>query len=305
MSNARKVAIIGLSQDLGASRRGVDMGPSAIRVAGLHDSLGKLGSVSITDYGNILSRDIDDAHSAYAVNKRLRCIESIIENCNNLKITVERAIEDGSMPLVLGGDHSITIGTMAGMKKLHSGKTGILWIDAHGDFNTDKTTLTGNIHGQPFAVITGRGDNRLLNIGGSPSVLESHAALVGARDIDPEERDLLRSSHVRVFTMREIDKRGIRAVAREAIQTATEGVDFLHVSFDIDAVDPTVAPGTGTPVPGGISLREAFFLMEEVHSCRKLGSFEMVEVNPALDNRNTTAATAVKLIRSALGSRIL
>ena len=300
------IGIIGVAQDLGASRRGVDMGPTALRIAGIHRQISNLG-YNIKDYGNITTRDIDQHNNRdFPENPKLRHLESIIESCQKLKETVAMAIDDGCMPLVLGGDHSLTIGTLAGMRKLHNGKTGIIYIDAHGDFNIPETSPSGNIHGMPFAVITGRGDKRLLDIGPSPTVFEQNAVQIGARDIDhPGEAGLLNDSKVRVFTMRDIDRMGMKHIAEEAIDIATYNVDYLHISFDIDAVDPSIAPGTGTPVIGGLTFREAYVLMEYIHDCGKLASFELVEVNPTLDTFNKTAETAVKYIVTALGKNIL
>jgi arginase len=222
-----------------------------------------------------------------------------------LKETIEDAVSKDYFPLIIGGDHSITIGTMAGMKSFHNGKTGIIWVDAHGDFNTDTTTLSGNIHGMPFATITGRGHESLVHVGPSPTVLEENSVLIAARDIDPAERELLNNSKVTVFTMKDIDEQGMAVISSMAIEIATKGVDYLHVSFDIDSLDPTVAPGTGTRVDGGLTYREAHLLMELVHDTNKLASFDMLEVNPTLDVRNKTAQLAVGLIGSALGSKII
>ncbi|MHA2504262.1 MAG: arginase, partial [Candidatus Kariarchaeaceae archaeon] len=211
----------------------------------------------------------------------------------------------GDFPLVIGGDHSISIGTLAGMMELHEGKTGILWIDAHGDFNTPESTPSGNIHGMPFATILGRGSEKLTQIGPSPTALEEHSVLFGARDLDPMEILNLKDSNVEIFTMRDIDALGISEAASRAIERASKSVDHLHVSFDIDSLDPSEAPGTGTRVTGGLTYREAHYLMEEVHESGKLSSFEMVEVNPTLDERNRTAKLAVGLIASALGKCIV
>lgn len=298
------VAIIGVPQDLGASRRGVDMGPSAMRVAGLHDLIINLG-YQVIDYGNVACHDIDEHVEGVQSTPSLRYLEHIVDTCNHLKEEVETAVLNGHFPLILGGDHSISIGTLAGMRKLHAGKTGIIWVDAHGDFNTAETTPTGNIHGMPFAVINDRGDPRLRAIGPSPTVIEENSVLIAARDVDPGEAELLKSSGVKVYTMRDIDEQGISNVAREAIAHATKDVDNLHVSFDIDSLDPVEAPGTGTRVSGGLTYREAHLLMELVYESQKLVSLEMVEVNPTLDVRNQTAKLAVELIASALGKKIL
>ncbi|MCE7735599.1 MAG: arginase [Candidatus Heimdallarchaeota archaeon] len=297
-----KIAIIGVPQDLGASRRGVDMGASAMRIAGLHKKLEDLG-YEIKDYGNIHCHDIEQSDNIN-IDDNLNYLDHILDTCKHLKHMVAQALNEGFFPLVLGGDHSINIGTMAGMKKYHGGKTGIIWIDAHGDFNTSQTSSSGNIHGMPFAVITDRGDERLRAVGPSPSVIECNAVQVGARDLDQGEVDLFEASEVTVFTMSDIDKQGMHKIAHRAIEIATKNVDFLHISFDIDALDPESAPGTGTRVQGGLTYREAHLLMELVHDSGKLSSFEMVEVNPTLDIRNKTALLAVGLIASALGQKI-
>jgi arginase len=298
------IAIIGVPQDLGASRRGVDMGPSAIRVAGIGKVLESLG-YDVHDMGNINCVDIDHHVASKVPQKNLKYLDQILDTCGHLKEEVETAIKANHFPLILGGDHSISIGTLAGMKKLHKGKTGIIWVDAHGDFNTDESTISGNIHGMPLAVLTGRGNKDLLAIGPSPTVIEENSVVFAVRDLDPEERELLNKSNVKVYTMREIDERGIAKVAREAIEYATRNVDHLHVSFDIDSLDPIEAPGTGTRVPGGLTYREAHLLMEFIHESGKLSSLEMVEVNPTLDVRNQTAKLAVDLIASALGKKII
>jgi arginase len=305
MVKPSKIAIIGVPQDLGASRRGVDMGPMAIRVAGLHEKIKSLG-YEVVDFGNIHCHDIEE-HSTNnsSFNPKLRYLPHIIETCSHLRDSIKDAISSNYFPLIIGGDHSITIGTLAGMKKLHEGKTGIIWIDAHGDFNTDNPTLSGNIHGMPFAIVTGRGNESLLEIGPSPTVLESNSVLIAARDLDPEEVKLLNQSEVTVFTMKDIDEHGIAKISKQAIEIASKDIDHIHVSFDIDALDPNEAPGTGTRVQGGLTYREAHLLMELVHETGKLSSFDMLEVNPTLDIRNKTAKLAVGLIGSALGQKIM
>ena len=305
MVNRSKIAIIGVPQDLGASRRGVDMGPMAIRVAGLHKKLETLG-YEIKDYGNIHCHDMEEEDSRESSqNPKLRYLPFIIDTCEHLKDAIQDAVSKDYFPLVIGGDHSITIGTLAGMKSLHHGKTGMIWVDAHGDFNTDTSTISGNIHGMPFAAITGRGHKSLLEIGPSPTVIEKNCVLFAARDLDPKERRLLNESDVTVFTMKDIDEQGIAAISKKAIEIATKDVENLHVSFDIDSLDPAVAPGTGTRVDGGLTYREAHLLMEMVHDTGKLVSFDLLEVNPTLDVRNKTAQLAVGIIGSALGSKII
>ncbi|RMG22782.1 MAG: arginase [Methanobacteriota archaeon] len=299
----KKIAIIGVPQDLGASRRGVDMGPSAMRLAGLESRLKSLGH-EVIDWGNITCHDIDEHTEGYQMDERLRFLPFIADMAQHLKEAVERAVGMGYFPLVLGGDHSISIGTMAGMKKLHGGRTGIIWVDAHGDFNTPETTPSGNIHGMPFAVTAGFGVKELTQIGPSPTISLENAVLFGARDLDPGEIGNLKKAGVKVISMSDIDRDGILRASTEAISHATKGVDHLHVSFDIDSVDPFEAPGTGTPVSGGLTYREAHFFLEMVADTNKLSSFEMVEVNPILDTRNKTANLAVGLILSAMGKKI-
>jgi len=305
MKHFEKIAIIGVPQDLGASRRGVDMGPSALRVAGLFERLQKLG-YEVRDFGNIHCHDFDTFNlKDQNDNAKLKYLPQIKDTCFHLKSKIQNVLNDGYFPLILGGDHSITIGTMAGMKSLHDGKTGIIWIDAHGDFNTDLTTPTGNIHGMPFSVITDRGSEELRAIGPSPTVLESNSVLIAGRDIDHLEGKALNESNVKVYTMKDIDEIGMASVSKNAIEIATRDVDYLHISFDIDALDPSEAPGTGTRVAGGLTYREAHLLMELVHETGKLSSFEILEVNPTLDIRNKTAKLAVGLISSVLGKRII
>lgn len=300
----KKIGVVGVPQDLGASRRGVDMGPSAIRIAGLHTTLTRLG-YEIQDFGNLHCHDIEEHALTKPTNPQLRFLDEIVDMSSHIKETLTEILEQQCFPLILGGDHSINIGTMSGLKKLHAGKTGILWVDAHGDFNTEQTTVSGNIHGMPFAVATNRGNPQLTSLGPSPTVLEENAVHIGGRDIDVDEAQLMKDSLVSVFTMRKIDELGMAAVAKKAIEISTKGVEYLHVSFDIDSLDPSEAPGTGTRVPGGLTYREAHLIMEMVHDCGKLSSLEVVEVNPALDIRNKTANLAVGLIASALGKTII
>ncbi|TFG62915.1 MAG: arginase [Spirochaetales bacterium] len=300
-----KLGIIGVPQDIGSAKRGVDMGPSAIRVAGLRKVLEKLGH-EVADFGNLSCFDIDqNPHYMDSKPRELNYLKPIIETCLKVKTEVEKALGQGCMPLVLGGDHSISIGTLAGMKSLHKGRTGILWVDAHADFNTPETTPSGNIHGMPLAVLTGRGSPELLAIGPSPTVSESNTVIIGLRDVDPGEARNLKNSKVSVFTMRDIEDRGIGPVMRDALSAALSGVDFLHVSFDIDSIDPFEAPGTGYNIPGGLSYREARLIMEMIYDSGRLTSLEVVEVDPARDIMNKTGAVAVELISCALGKQIL
>jgi arginase len=294
------IHIIGAPIDMGADRRGVDMGPSAIRYAGLGERLSQLG-YTIIDEGNIAvaqpeTTTIDQPHLKY--------LEPILEASKNLAAVVERASGPNDLPLIIGGDHSIALGSITGAAKAY-GSVGVIWIDAHPDFNTDQTTPSGNIHGMPLAALAGFGDTRLVNLGGfSPKISPANIAIVGARDIDPGERDLLHQANVHVFTMKEIDRLGLSGTITQAIEIATTGTKGLHVSFDMDSLDPREAPGVGTPVRGGITYREAHLAMELIADAGKMTSLDIVEVNPILDQENRTANLAVELILSALGKRI-
>ncbi len=294
------IHIIGAPVDLGAGRRGVDMGPSAIRYAGLGERLRQLG-YTVTDEGNVAASEpetfpIDHPHLKY--------LEPILAFCEQLAAVVERASGPDDFPLVIGGDHSLALGSITGAVKAR-GSVGVIWIDAHPDFNTDQTTPSGNIHGMPLAALTGFGDERLTNLGGfRPKLSPATIAVVGARDIDPGERDLLREAHVQVFTMKDIDRLGLSEAITQALKIATTGTNGLHVSFDMDSLDPREAPGVGTPVRGGITYREAHLAMELIADSGKLTSLDVVEVNPILDQENRTANLAVELILSALGKRI-
>ncbi|HEX9710368.1 MAG TPA: arginase, partial [Candidatus Thermoplasmatota archaeon] len=270
-----KVRILGVPMDLGSERRGTDMGPSAMRAARLERRLEELGH-DVTDGGNVATYEPE---TRKVRDEKIRFLAEIVRACETLAKRVDTAIHQGAMPLVLGGDHSVAVGTMAGVAR-HNRRVGVLWIDAHADFNTPETTPTGNVHGMPLAAITGRGDPRLTGVGGhAPLVHDANVALVAIRDIDREERELIRDSGVHVSTMRHIDERGLRIVMEEAIKKATADTDWLHVSLDMDAVDPEWAPGTGTPVPGGLTYREAHLAMEIVHDSGALKSMEIVEVN--------------------------
>jgi arginase len=298
----RDIAIIGAPVDLGAGRRGVDMGPSAIRYAGLCERLMALDA-RVDDLGN-LPAPLAETCPAPEPNERLRYLDPIVALSRALAARVAEVVASGRLPLVLGGDHSIAIGSVAG--SAHGRRLGLLWVDAHADFNTAATTLSGNIHGMPLAALTGRGVAALAELfGPAPIIPAERVALVGIRDLDPLEREALRWSGVRAFTMHDIDRRGMADVLDEALGVVTTATDGLHLSLDLDALDPREAPGVGTPVPGGISYREAHLAMELVAQSGALRSLDLVEVNPILDERNTTAAMAVELALSALGKRIL
>ncbi|MCI0341705.1 MAG: arginase [Planctomycetales bacterium] len=296
-----RISIIGVPMDLGAGRRGVDMGPSAIRIAGLHDRLRALGH-EVRDLGDV---DCAIPETRQVRDPKLRFLDEIVESCEALAKVVEKAVREGSFPVVLGGDHSIAMGTLAGIARVEP-RIGIVYLDAHADFNTAETSPSGNIHGMPLAAALGYGDPRLTKIGGvAPKALEESVVLVGIRDLDPGEQDLLRSSKATYFTLRDIDEMGMAEVMRRAIAIATRGTAKLHVTFDMDVLDPRFAPGTGTPVEGGITIREAHLAMEMLHDSRSITSLEITECNPILDNGNRTGELATLLIASALGKRIV
>ena len=298
------IRLIGVPLDLGQSRRGVDMGPSALRIANLAPRLAELGH-TIEQGGNleIPDRDSLPAHGA------LDLLPPIADVCGRLAVETAQAIRSGALPFVLGGDHSIAAGSVAGVATAlaeRKERVGLIWMDAHGDLNTPETSLSGNVHGMPLAHLLGHGDKRLAGIAKpGPAVRAENVAVVGARDLDPAERENARSWGVRVFTMRDIDERGMRAVMADAIAIATTNTAGMHVSLDADFVDPSEAPGVGTPVRGGATYREAHLAMEMIHDSKKLVALDIVEVNPVLDSHNMTAELAVAVARSAFGLRIL
>jgi arginase len=301
----RKVGVVGLAQDLGASKHGVEMGPSAIRTEGLERKLGALG-YRVKEYGNVQCISMEDAAymgMAGEGEPRLKYLEPILQNSLRLKERVERIVADGAMPIALGGDHSMALGSIAGLQKAFGPEMGLLWVDAHGDFNTPQSTLTGNIHGMPLAVVTGRGDPRLTGLGPFPGVREANTVLFGVRDLDHGEIANLRDSKVTVISTRDILERGYAWCLAKAMELVCDGVERFHLSFDMDSIDPMFCPGTGTAVSGGLVDREVIYLMEQVHASGKLGSLDLVEVNPALDHNNKTARFAVELICRALGLR--
>jgi arginase len=295
------VRIIGVPMDLGANRRGTDMGPSAVRAAELEASLEELPH-EVRDGGNVFAHE-PETRAETEEGPRFR--EEIVRTCEALARRVRSAMAEDEAPLVVGGDHSLSMGSVAGVAA-DDERTGVLWVDAHGDFNTEKTSPSGNVHGMPLAAIVGHGDRHLCEIGGlAPKVREEDVAIVGPRSIDPPEAEALRSSEVSVFTMRDVDEHGMREVMEQALDIVTDGPDRLHCSLDLDVVDPEIAPGVGTPVKGGMSYREAHLSMEMVHDSGALGSMDVVEVNPILDERNRTAEMAVDLTASAFGKQIL
>jgi arginase len=298
--HSRPVAVIGAGLDLGAGRRGVDMGPSAIRIAGLNARIESLARDCV-DWGDVTTQipetiPVDD--------ERARYLTAILESCSRVALLVERAAAEGLLPLVLGGDHSVAMGTLGGMARAR-GAGSVLWIDAHGDLNDPDTSPSGNVHGMPLAAALGVAGARFAT-DGWPDVAVERAALVGIRDLDPAEKERVRAleSRVRVFTMSELDRIGVERALRESLAFLA-GSRFLHVSLDMDAVDPEVAPGVGTPVRGGLSYREAHLALEVVAESGLLDSLEVVEVNPILDRENATGRLAVELVASALGARIL
>ena len=299
------VAIVGVPLDLGAGRRGVDMGPSAIRTAGLNARLTALG-YRVEDLGNA---GVEQQESSRPGPDSARFLSAIAATCQELAARVERAADQGKMPLVLGGDHSIAVGTFSGMAEAcrkRGQRLGLIWMDAHTDMNTPGTSPSGNVHGMPLACLIGTGPKALTRLNGwGPKVDPKNVVLIGTRDVDLDERPLVRRSGVRVFTMRDIDERGMRTVMHEALAVAGEGTDGIHLSLDMDGVDPREAPGVGTPVRGGFSYREAHLAMEIICDSKLMRSMEVVEVNPILDEANRTALLAVELVLSAMGKRIL
>lgn len=295
-----RIGLLGVPMDLGADRRGVDMGPSAIRYAGLSDKLRALGH-DVVDLGSVR---VPEAEIGHPGNPQLKYLDQIITATRETASRVEEQLNEGGAAVVLGGDHSIALGSISGAGNA-LGKIGVIWFDAHGDFNTTETTPSGNIHGMILAALAGYGAPELVNAAGpGPHVEPGHIVIVGARDLDPGERDLLRSAGVHVRTMTDIDRRGMDDVTHEAIALATTGTKALHVSFDMDVMDPSEAPGVGTAVPGGITYREAHLAMELVAESGWVRSLDLVEVNPILDRENRSAILATELALSAFGKRI-
>ena len=292
------VAVIGAGLDLGAGRRGVDMGPSAIRYAGLDERVAQLGR-RVEDWGDVETAVLE---ATEVVDERMRYLPQIKATCERIAALVARASEEDYLPLVLGGDHSVALGSLGGMARAH-GPGGVLWLDAHGDLNRPETSPSGNVHGMPLAAALGvAGPEFESNEYPLPAV--DRVALVGVRSLDPGERELLAELDACVFTMSDLDRQGVEPAIREALEHVA-GAGFVHVSLDMDVLDPDVAPGVGTPVRGGLSYREAHLALELVAEAGVLSSLEVVEVNPILDRENQTARLAVELVASALGARIL
>jgi arginase len=301
----RNVHIIGVPLDLGGGRRGVDMGPSAVRIAGLGERLAALG-YRVRDEGNVQT---PLQETALVGDRTQRYVREIAEVCTSLYEKSLSVLESGALPLVLGGDHSLGAGSVsatAAFAKRMNKPVGLLWVDAHGDMNTPQTTLSGNVHGMPLAALLGPEPAALSRIGGfSPKVLPEHTVLIGVRNLDEREKTLVRDSGVHVFTMKDIDRQGIANVVEQAIGFASAGTAGIHVSFDVDVCDPTIAPGVGTPVKGGLDYREAHMVMEIVADANLLLALDIVEVNPVLDIQNATAVLGTELALSALGQKII
>lgn len=301
----RTIAMLGVPMDLGGGRRGVDMGPSALRIAGIDAGVERLG-LTFVDRGNVPVREPASREPA---TPRARFLPEIRDCCRDLRGAVEGCLAAGELPLVVGGDHSIAVGSVAATSSHHAREgrsVGLLWFDAHGDMNTPETSPSGNIHGMPLAVCLGRGPDELVSIGDRhPFVDPSHACLVGIRDVDPNEREQIRASGITAFTMRDVDELGMGEVMSRALEIVTRGTAGFHLSFDLDGTDPTVAPGVGTPVRGGTTWRESHLVMEMVAESGQLLAVDMTELNPILDDRNRTAEAAVELVLSALGKRTL
>jgi arginase len=301
----RPVHIIGVSLDLGGNRRGVDMGPSAFRIAGLGERLAALG-ITVVDAGDLVA-PIPEVKSFGDPAKKY--IREIARVCEKLYKTSLAALEKGGLPLVLGGDHSLASGSVAATSdfvRRTDKPLGLIWVDAHGDMNTPTSSNSGNVHGMPLASLLGPEPSELSRIGGfSPKVHPEHTVLIGIRNLDEREKEVVRDSRVHVFTMKDIDRSGIASVVEQALALAGRDTGGVHVSFDLDVCDPGIAPGVGTPVKGGLDYREAHMVMEIVADSGLLRALDLVEVNPILDDRNTTAILGAELALSALGQKIL
>src|ERR1700758_1811088 len=297
-----RATIVGAALDLGAGRRGVDMGPSAIRYAGLDNLLAEKLGVRVSDAGNVSSPVVETTEMG---DEHARYLAQILDLCDRLARLVAEVDTRGAFPLVLGGDHSVALGSLVGMAQSRGGPGGVVWVDAHGDLNTPATSPSGNVHGMVLAAALGRAGAAFEREGWPlPAVAPGKLALVGVRSLDDGERELLHKLEAKVFTMSEVDRTGVEPCMREALAHAS-GAAFLHVSLDMDVVDPDYAPGVGTPVRGGLSYREAHLAMETVAESGLIDSMDVVEVNPILDRENATGQLAVELVASALGARIL
>jgi len=305
ISQRKIVDVIGFPMDLGADRRGVDMGPSALRIAGIESKLRNLG-YEVIDQGDI---SIEIQERQKAGNPKLKYLTEIIKTSEILAEKVERSLRLNHFPLCLGGDHSIALGTIAGISaycRNRGFQVGVIWIDAHADMNTEKTSPSGNIHGMPLAASLGMGNRRLTNLlGFSPKIKSENCALIGIRSIDPQERENIRKKNLEIYTMTDIDRKGVHYIINKILRKLRGKVDHIHVSFDLDSVDPLTAGGVGTPVAGGLSFREAHLLMETIAECGCMSSLEVAEVNPILDNKNQSAVFAADIVASSMGMRIL
>src|SRR3954451_6593999 len=299
------IAIIGAPLDLGQGRRGVDMGPSAMRVANLNARLASLGYV-VEDRGNV---PVGQAEAAPEGHPRAKYLPQIAATCQRLALLVAETLSGGGVPVVLGGDHSVAVGTVSGVSHFFHEReqsVGLIWLDAHADMNTPESSPSGNVHGMPLACIVGHGPAELTNLFGyKPKIAPKNVVIIGLRDVDQTEKSNVMEYGVHAFTMREIDERGMRSVMDEAIRLASNGTEGFHLSLDMDFVDPKDAPGVGTPVRGGVTYREAHLAMEMIGDSRRMVSMEVVEVNPVIDEVNRTADLAVELVMSGLGKRIL
>jgi arginase len=299
------ISIIGFPMDLGSGRRGVDMGPSALRIAGLESKLEQLG-YKVEDTGDIF---IEIMEKQKLHDPKLRYLNEILKTSKVLAARVEKVLEQNKFPLCIGGDHSMALGTIAGVSsycKKNKLTLGVIWIDAHTDMNTNDSTPSGNIHGMPLAASMGLGNPELVNLYGfAPKLKPENCAIIAARSIDVEERKNIKKLNPSVYTMSDVDKLGIHRIISRVLKQFKEKVDHIHVSFDVDSVDPNFAPGVGTPVPGGLNYREAHSLMESIAECGCMSSLEIAEVNPILDIRNSSAMFAADLIASSMGQRIL
>jgi arginase len=301
----KPVHLIGVPLDLGGGRRGVDMGPSAFRIANIGDQIATLGR-TVIDKGDLPAPIPETQRPA---DKKKKYIRDIAKVCQKLYELTSKSLDEGALPLVLGGDHSLAAGSVAAsadwLRRTTSKPLGLIWVDAHGDMNTPATTESGNVHGMPLAALLGQEPAELASIGSTPSVMPLNTVLVGIRNLDQREKEQIKASGVHVFTMKDIDRDGIAKVAERAIELASKGTGGIHVSFDMDVCDPLIAPGVGTPVKGGFDYREAHMIMELVADSGQLVALDLVEVNPTLDIRNTTAEFGTELALSALGKGIL
>jgi len=300
-----KISVIGFPMDLGSGRRGVDMGPSALRIADLENKLRNLGYI-VEDLGDVF---IEIMEKQEIGDPKLRYLEEVLKTSQTLAEIVEKVLDDGNFPLCIGGDHSMALGTIAGIAahcRKEKKSFGVIWIDAHADMNTHLTTPSGNIHGMPLAASMGLGHKALVDFYGfSPKLNPENCALIGIRSVDEEEKQNIKKLNPTVYTMSDIDKLGIHRVITKVLKQFRKQVDHIHVSFDVDSVDPLIAPGVGTPVKGGLDYREAHLLMETIAECGCMSSLEVAEINPVLDIRNTSAIFAAELVASSMGQRIL